>query len=88
VTEEEELRVIAEAFPPKPKCDADGKWRPGETLKEYFQRNGTPAAPEVMREYDRQMREETIPAIERDIKRQARAAHYLRLGIPRRFWGP
>jgi hypothetical protein len=33
-------------------------------------------------EYERAMREEVIPAIERDLKAQRRAAHFLRLGIP------
>jgi hypothetical protein len=77
-----ELRRIAEAFPPKPRCDADSKFRPGESLKEYFKRNGTPADPAVIAEYERQMREETIPAIERDMKESARRNHYFRLGIP------
>lgn len=82
VEREAELARIAEAFPPKPKCDADGKFRPGETLEEYFARNGTPADPAVIAEYERSMREVTIPAIERDMRANARAAHYLRLGIP------
>jgi hypothetical protein len=33
-------------------------------------------------EYDRAMREKVIPAIERDLKAQRRAAHFARLGIP------
>jgi hypothetical protein len=82
VEEERELAIIAEAFPPKPKCDVDRRFRPGETLNEYFARNGTPVDPNVVAEYERSMREDTIPAIERDIKAQQRAAHFLRLGIP------
>lgn len=40
-----------------------------------------PIDPEVMAEYHRQMVEETIPAIERSLKAQHRAAHFARLGI-------
>jgi hypothetical protein len=41
-----------------------------------------PGDPKVMAEYERSMREETIPAIERMLKEQQRAAHFYRLGIP------
>lgn len=41
-----------------------------------------PADPAILAEYERSMREETIPAIERALKAQHRAAHFLRLGIP------
>jgi hypothetical protein len=52
-------------------------------LREYLKSRGAkPVDPAVMAEYDRQMREETIPAIERDMKAQARANHFYRLGIP------
>jgi hypothetical protein len=33
-------------------------------------------------EYERSMREDVIPAIERDLKAQRRAAHFACLGIP------
>lgn len=90
MTEEEELAIIAAAFPPKPICsgpNAPHAFRQGETLKEYFARHGTPADPAVMAEYEKSMRENVIPAIERDMKEQQRLAHLARLGIPRRLWG-
>lgn len=37
-------------------------------------------------DHARTMREEVIPAIERDLERQSRFAHYLRSGLPRRLW--
>lgn len=60
LTEEEELAIIAEAFPPRPKC------------------NSLDAS---LAEYERAMREEVIPKIEQDLKAQAKAAHYIRLGL-------
>lgn len=74
-----ERKRIEEAFPPKPPCST--AFLPGETLKQYFERLGTPADPAVVAEYERSMREDTIPKIEADLKEQARRAHYLRLGI-------
>jgi hypothetical protein len=41
-----------------------------------------PVDPAIMAEYERSMREETIPAIERALKAQACASHYFWLGIP------
>ena len=41
-----------------------------------------PVDPEIMAEYHRQMVEETIPKIIEDEKRQRRANHFYRLGIP------
>ena len=56
-----------------------------QAILDYCERRGLkviPADPTVIAEYERSMREETIPAIEAAIKAQARAAHYLRLGVP------
>lgn len=71
-----ERKIIEAAFPPKARCDATH-----ETLKEYVDRVGEPVGPAVMAEYDRSMREDVIPKIEASMRGQARAAHYLRLGI-------
>lgn len=55
----------------------------GDGIKEYFKLKGAkPVDPAIMAEYERQMREETIPKIVADLKAQARAAHFARLGIP------
>jgi hypothetical protein len=52
-------------------------------LREYLDSIGAkPVDPAIMAEYHRQMVEETIPAIERALKAQQRAAHFYRLGIP------
>lgn len=55
-------------------------------LREYLKRKGAKTMTEencpALAEYSRAMREEVIPAIERDIRAQRRAAHFARLGIP------
>jgi hypothetical protein len=55
-------------------------------LREYLKAKGAKTLTEencpALAEYQRAMREEVIPAIERDLKAQRRAAHFLRLGIP------
>lgn len=55
-------------------------------LRDYLDRLGATTMTEencpALAKYARQMREETIPAIEADIKAAHRAAHFARLGIP------
>lgn len=56
-----------------------------KSILDWLERQGvktTPADPAIIAEYERQMREETIPKIIAAQKEQARLAHYLRLGIP------
>jgi uncharacterized OB-fold protein len=67
-------------------------------LRDYFKRKGAkPANPEHVAEYERNMREKTIPAIERAIKEQRQLRHRLIFGgaaspwtCPKcgRVWGP
>lgn len=52
-------------------------------LGDYFKERGAkPVNPEIVAGYDRQMRDETIPAIERDLRNQRIMSHYFLLGIP------
>lgn len=52
-------------------------------LREYLDRIGAkPVDPKTLAHYERKMREEVIPAIDRDMKANRRAAHFARLGIP------
>jgi hypothetical protein len=55
-------------------------------LREYLKRKGARTLTKencpALAEYDRAMREDVIPAIERDLKAARRAAHFARLGIP------
>lgn len=58
----------------------------GDGLRDYLESIGAKRMTEencpALAEYGRAMREQVIPAIERDIKAQHRAAHFARLGIP------
>jgi hypothetical protein len=56
-----------------------------QSILDYCAQRGIeviPVDPAVMAEHEQSMREDVIPKIERDLKAQARAAHYFRLGIP------
>jgi hypothetical protein len=53
-----------------------------QSIIDYLAKRGIETRSVDMTEHDRAMRERVIPAIERDLKAQRRAAHFARLGIP------
>jgi hypothetical protein len=58
----------------------------GDGLRDYLDSIGAKRLTKencpALAEYDRTMREDVIPVIERGIEAQRRAAHFARLGIP------